>query len=69
MKQLFELFRKACKEERMEKLLETQQTLEQSVDNRIEANKNASNLYQERINQLEQQLKLKEEQMNEANQV
>ena len=53
----------------MEKLLETQQTLEQSVDNRIEANKNASNLYQERINQLEQQLKLKEEQMNQANQV
>ena len=34
----------------MEKLLETQQKLEQSVDNRIEANKNACNLYQERIN-------------------
>ena len=52
--------RLACKNEKLAKMVEDKEELEKKVGDRVIANKNASNLFQDRIDQLEQQMSVKE---------
>ena len=45
--------RLACKNEKLAKMVEDKEELEKKVGDRVIANKNASNLFQDRIDQLE----------------